>query len=217
MITAHFSGVWIFRIFTVFCFQDNNDTYRYLSGIPVTPRTQFLQLSQPEVLQQYQLVIHYMKFAMAAYGWPIFMMMNTGTGLCKLMPYLRYVTWSLWWLPMVGPSLWWWIQGLDCALSQVCHMRFAMAAYSWPISMMMNTGTGLCKLMPYLRYGWPKWTRGLPWLPMVGPSSWRWIQGLDCVNWCLISGMDDQNEHEVCHGCLRLGHLHEGEYRNRTV
>lgn len=31
-----------------------------------------------------------MKFAMAAYGWPIFMMMNTGTGLCRLMPYLRY-------------------------------------------------------------------------------------------------------------------------------
>ena len=80
-----------FLIMNNFPFQDNNDTYRYLSGIPVTPRTQFLQLSQPEVLQQYKLVIHYMRFAMAAYGWPIFMMMNTGTGLCKLMPYLRYL------------------------------------------------------------------------------------------------------------------------------
>ncbi|XP_052809041.1 diacylglycerol lipase-alpha-like isoform X2 [Mya arenaria] len=69
--------------------QDENDVHRYLSGIPVTPRTQFLQLGQPEVLQEYNKVIHYMKFAMAAYGWPIFMMMNTGTGLCRIMPYLR--------------------------------------------------------------------------------------------------------------------------------
>lgn len=69
--------------------QDANDVYRYLSGVAVTPRTQFLQLGQPEVMQQYKLVIHYMKFAMAAYGWPIFMMMNTGTGLCKILPYLR--------------------------------------------------------------------------------------------------------------------------------
>ncbi|XP_045197127.2 diacylglycerol lipase-alpha-like isoform X2 [Mercenaria mercenaria] len=69
--------------------QEGNDVYRYLSGVAVTPRTQFLQLGQPEVMQQYKLVIHYMKFAMAAYGWPIFMMMNTGTGLCRIMPYLR--------------------------------------------------------------------------------------------------------------------------------
>ena len=70
-------------------FQEGNDVYRYLSGVAVTPRTQFLQLGQPEVMQQYKLVIHYMKFAMAAYGWPIFMMMNTGTGLCRIVPYLR--------------------------------------------------------------------------------------------------------------------------------
>lgn len=70
-------------------FQDVNDVYRYLSGVAVTPRTEFLQLGQPEVMDQYKMVIHYMKFAMAAYGWPLFMMMNTGTGLCRMMPYLR--------------------------------------------------------------------------------------------------------------------------------
>lgn len=71
--------------------QDVNDVYRYLSGVAVTPRTQFLQLGQPEVMEQYKKVIHYMKFAMAAYGWPLFMMMNTGTGLCRMMPSLRWV------------------------------------------------------------------------------------------------------------------------------
>ena len=79
------------RVYMFSVLQHSNDVYRYLSGIPVTPRTQFVQLSQPKDLQQYQLVVHYMKFAMAAYGWPIFMMMNTGTGLCKMVPYLRYV------------------------------------------------------------------------------------------------------------------------------
>ncbi|KAL4232804.1 hypothetical protein ACF0H5_007490 [Mactra antiquata] len=69
--------------------QDVNDVHRYLSGVAVTPRTQFLQLGQPEVMNQYKQVIHYMKFAMAAYGWPLFMMMNTGTGLCRIVPYLR--------------------------------------------------------------------------------------------------------------------------------
>jgi len=75
-------------VYVVFI-QDVNDVYRYLSGVAVTPRTQFLQLGQPEVMEEYKRVIHYMKFAMAAYGWPLFMMMNTGTGLCRMMPYLR--------------------------------------------------------------------------------------------------------------------------------
>ncbi|KAK3595240.1 hypothetical protein CHS0354_021556 [Potamilus streckersoni] len=67
--------------------QETNDIYQYLSGIPITPRTEFLQLGQPEVLAQYKQVIHYMRFALAAYGWPIYMMMNTGTGLCKMLPH----------------------------------------------------------------------------------------------------------------------------------
>ncbi len=29
------------------------------------------------------------RFALAAYGWPMYMMMNTRTGLCKIMPYLK--------------------------------------------------------------------------------------------------------------------------------
>ena len=144
--------------------------------------------------------VFHMWFPMAACSWPIFMMMNTGTGLCKPMPYLRYGwpkwTWGLPWLPTV-------------AMSQVCHMRFPMAACSWPIFMVMNTGTGLCKPMLYLRYV----TWGVLWLPTVGLASWRWIQGLDCVNWCLTSGMS----HEVCHGCLRLEYLHEDEYKDWAV
>ena len=133
-----------------------------------------------------------MRFAMAAYSWPIFMMMNTGTGLWKLMPYLRYVTWGSPWLPIVDPSSWWWIQGLGfvnwCFISGMSHEVHHGCLWLIHLQQYQCTGTGLCKLMPYLRYGWQQWTWGLPWLPMVGPS-WWWIQGLGCLNWCLIWGM----------------------------
>ncbi|KAL5010448.1 hypothetical protein ScPMuIL_012753 [Solemya velum] len=69
--------------------QCNNDVYQYLSGVPVTPRTKFVQLGQTNVLNEYKLVIHYMKFALAAYGWPMYMMIRAGTALCEMMPYLR--------------------------------------------------------------------------------------------------------------------------------
>ena len=63
--------------------------YQFLSGVPVTPTTKFLSLKSADSLNEYQKVIHYMRYALAAYGWPIYMMMETGTGLCKIMPYLR--------------------------------------------------------------------------------------------------------------------------------
>ncbi|XP_021355357.1 sn1-specific diacylglycerol lipase alpha-like isoform X2 [Mizuhopecten yessoensis] len=69
--------------------EGSNDVYQYLSGRAITPQTEFLQLGQPEVMEEYKLVVHYMRFALAAYGWPAFMMMNTGTGLCKMLPSLR--------------------------------------------------------------------------------------------------------------------------------
>ncbi|XP_067676566.1 diacylglycerol lipase-alpha-like isoform X2 [Haliotis asinina] len=68
--------------------QGNNDVYQYLSGVPITPHTQFLQLSVPSVMEDYRRVIHYMRHALAAYGWPATMMINPGTWLCRLMPFL---------------------------------------------------------------------------------------------------------------------------------
>lgn len=45
-----------------------------------------------------------MRYALAAYGWPVYMMMNTGTGLCKIMPHLRYVL--CFWVTIAG---WVWL------------------------------------------------------------------------------------------------------------
>ncbi|XP_076467047.1 diacylglycerol lipase-alpha-like isoform X2 [Babylonia areolata] len=69
--------------------QGTNDVYQYLSGVPVTPNTQFLQLTQPEVMGEFIKVIHYMRYALAAYGWPVYVMMNPCTWLCRLLPSLN--------------------------------------------------------------------------------------------------------------------------------
>lgn len=70
--------------------QDNNDVYEYLSGTPIIPTTSFLQLSQPDVLAEYRKVIHYMRLALAAYGWPAVVMMKTDANCCGILPKLRY-------------------------------------------------------------------------------------------------------------------------------
>ncbi|XP_078331862.1 diacylglycerol lipase-alpha-like isoform X4 [Crassostrea virginica] len=69
--------------------QENNDVYEYLSGTPITPETAFLQLSQPDVLAEYRRVIHYMRLALAAYGWPAVVMMKTDANCCGILPKLR--------------------------------------------------------------------------------------------------------------------------------
>ena len=77
-------------------FQGTNAVYQFLSGVPITPQTKFLHLQNPDVLSDYKQVVHYMRYALAAYGWPMYMKMNAGTGLCKIMPELRLVdTWII--------------------------------------------------------------------------------------------------------------------------
>ncbi|XP_011633570.1 sn1-specific diacylglycerol lipase alpha isoform X10 [Pogonomyrmex barbatus] len=63
--------------------QRKNDTYEFLSGVPVTPRTKFLSLTEDGDLGHFQLAIHYMHFALAAYGWPMFLV-DSSTDLCQL-------------------------------------------------------------------------------------------------------------------------------------
>ncbi|XP_072762758.1 diacylglycerol lipase-alpha isoform X2 [Anoplolepis gracilipes] len=63
--------------------QRKNDTYEFLSGVPVTPRTKFLSLTEDGDLGHFQLAIHYMHFALAAYGWPMFLV-GGSTQLCQL-------------------------------------------------------------------------------------------------------------------------------------
>ncbi|XP_054279844.1 diacylglycerol lipase-alpha isoform X2 [Macrosteles quadrilineatus] len=64
--------------------QRKNDTYEYLSGVPVTSNTKFLPLGDAQYYQHFQAVIHYMHYALAAYGWPMFLMTHSTTGLCQL-------------------------------------------------------------------------------------------------------------------------------------
>ncbi|XP_011501832.1 PREDICTED: sn1-specific diacylglycerol lipase alpha [Ceratosolen solmsi marchali] len=68
--------------------QRKNDTYEFLSGVPVTPRTKFLSLTEDGDLGHFQSAIHYMHFALAAYGWPLFLVHHS-TGLCDLCTRLR--------------------------------------------------------------------------------------------------------------------------------
>ncbi|XP_014295582.1 diacylglycerol lipase-alpha isoform X1 [Microplitis demolitor] len=68
--------------------QRKNDTYEFLSGVPITPRTKFLSLTEDGDLVHFQAAIHYMHFALAAYGWPLFLI-NHKTGLCQLCTRLR--------------------------------------------------------------------------------------------------------------------------------
>ena len=75
----------------LYSLQGSNDVYEFLSGVPITPMTSFLDLTRDDVMREYRTVVHYMRYALAAYGWPMYMMMNTGTGLCRILPRLRSV------------------------------------------------------------------------------------------------------------------------------
>ncbi|XP_055389650.1 diacylglycerol lipase-alpha isoform X2 [Condylostylus longicornis] len=69
--------------------QRKNGTYEFLSGVPITERTQFLALNDAKDYDFFQTVIHYMYFAQGAYGWPMYLMMNRCRGVCQLCPELR--------------------------------------------------------------------------------------------------------------------------------
>ncbi|XP_031627967.1 sn1-specific diacylglycerol lipase alpha isoform X2 [Contarinia nasturtii] len=69
--------------------QKRNGTYEFLSGVPITERTQFLRLNDPKDYECFQMVIHYMHYALSAYGWPMFLMTHSKTGLCQLCTKVR--------------------------------------------------------------------------------------------------------------------------------
>ncbi|KAM9373136.1 diacylglycerol lipase-alpha [Phaethornis superciliosus] len=62
----------------------NNDILAFLSGMPVTRNTKYLDLKNAQEMQRYKEVCYYMLFALAAYGWPIYLMRNPTCGLCRL-------------------------------------------------------------------------------------------------------------------------------------
>uniref|UniRef100_M3ZYH2 Diacylglycerol lipase-alpha n=1 Tax=Xiphophorus maculatus TaxID=8083 RepID=M3ZYH2_XIPMA len=64
--------------------QANNDIIAFLSGIPVTRSTRYLDLKNSMEMHMYKEVCYYMLFALAAYGWPMYLMRKPGCGLCRL-------------------------------------------------------------------------------------------------------------------------------------
>lgn len=68
--------------------QGENDTFQFLSGVAVTSNTRFLDINQCTVTEEIKNLIHFLHYAVAVYGWPIFMMMNRSTGCCQLCPQL---------------------------------------------------------------------------------------------------------------------------------
>ncbi|XP_065081564.1 diacylglycerol lipase-alpha isoform X2 [Ochlerotatus camptorhynchus] len=64
--------------------QRKNGTYEFLSGVPITANTQFLALNDSKDYDHFQTVIRYMYFAQGAYGWPMFLMSHSRTGICQL-------------------------------------------------------------------------------------------------------------------------------------
>ncbi|XP_030380734.1 sn1-specific diacylglycerol lipase alpha isoform X2 [Scaptodrosophila lebanonensis] len=68
--------------------QRKNGTYEFLSGVPITERTQFLALNDAKNHDFFQTVIHYMYFAQSAYGWPMYVVINR-TKMWHLLPELK--------------------------------------------------------------------------------------------------------------------------------
>ncbi|XP_072494944.1 diacylglycerol lipase-alpha isoform X3 [Notamacropus eugenii] len=62
----------------------NNDILAFLSGMPVTRNTKYLDLKNSQEMLRYKEVCYYMLFALAAYGWPMYLMRKPACGLCQL-------------------------------------------------------------------------------------------------------------------------------------
>ncbi|XP_077570152.1 diacylglycerol lipase-alpha isoform X2 [Stigmatopora nigra] len=64
--------------------QSSNDILAFLSGMPVTRNTRYLDLKNSTEMGMYKDVCYYMLFALAAYGWPMYLMRKPACGLCRL-------------------------------------------------------------------------------------------------------------------------------------
>ncbi|XP_063044505.1 diacylglycerol lipase-alpha isoform X2 [Engraulis encrasicolus] len=65
--------------------QANNDIIAFLSGMPVTRNTKYLDLKNSVEMGMYKEVCYYMLFALAAYGWPMYLLRKPACGLCRLL------------------------------------------------------------------------------------------------------------------------------------
>lgn len=63
--------------------------FQFLSGIAITGETNFLDLSHPLVVKEILLLIHYLHYSLAIYGWPMYLMANSPTAWCQLMRHTK--------------------------------------------------------------------------------------------------------------------------------
>ncbi|XP_018908023.2 diacylglycerol lipase-alpha isoform X1 [Bemisia tabaci] len=75
-----------------------NETFEYLSGVAVTSNTKFVAVGDENHVHLFQTVIHYMHYALAAYGWPMFLITHTVPDTCKFCFQLKC---------SCLPSCWW--------------------------------------------------------------------------------------------------------------
>jgi len=53
--------------------------------------TSFVDLGRDDVRQEFRTVVHYARYALAAYGWPMYMVTASATERCRMLPKLRSV------------------------------------------------------------------------------------------------------------------------------
>ena len=70
--------------------QANNPVYQFLSGVRVTPKTHFLDPTNEAESGTLAHIYHFMHFAMAIYGWPMYLRKNTATAFCQLCTSLHW-------------------------------------------------------------------------------------------------------------------------------
>jgi len=72
--------------------QTSNPVYQFLSGVRVTPKTQFLDPTNETEAKLLHQIYHYMHFAYGVYGWPMYLRNNCtccNTAICKLCASLK--------------------------------------------------------------------------------------------------------------------------------
>ena len=69
--------------------QCTGGVYEFLSGVPISRQSRFLDASKSLERERLRTIAYYFDYAIAVYGWPMFMMMNKTTGCCRLCPFLN--------------------------------------------------------------------------------------------------------------------------------
>jgi len=68
--------------------QPEEKVFQFLSGVPITSETNFLDLTHPLVVNEVLNLIHYLHYSLAIYGWPMYVIANPPTQWCKLLNHI---------------------------------------------------------------------------------------------------------------------------------